>query len=51
VAGLGSLFELEEARRTFVEAQIAVIQLENERVSAWIALYRALGGGWPPSPT
>ena len=47
-AGLGSLFELEEARRTFLEAQIAVIQLERERVAAWISLYRALGGGWSP---
>jgi outer membrane protein, multidrug efflux system len=45
-AGLGSLLELEEARRDAVQARIALIELERERVSAWIALYRALGGGW-----
>ncbi|CAN5180712.1 efflux transporter outer membrane subunit [soil metagenome] len=44
--GLGTLFELEDARRSAVAAQIALIDLQRERVSAWIALYRALGGGW-----
>ena len=45
-AGLASLVELEEARRSLLLAQSAVINLERERRSAWIALYRALGGGW-----
>ena len=27
-------------------AQIALIELQRERSTAWIALYRALGGGW-----
>ena len=44
--GLASLFELEDARRTAVQAQSALIDLERERVAAWISLYRALGGGW-----
>jgi NodT family efflux transporter outer membrane factor (OMF) lipoprotein len=44
--GLASLFELEDARRTAVQAQGALIDLQRERVIAWIALYRALGGGW-----
>jgi outer membrane protein, multidrug efflux system len=44
--GLASLFELEDARRTAVAAQQALIELQRERVAAWIALYRALGGGW-----
>jgi NodT family efflux transporter outer membrane factor (OMF) lipoprotein len=44
--GLASLFELEDARRTAVQAQAALIDLQRERVAAWIALYRALGGGW-----
>jgi NodT family efflux transporter outer membrane factor (OMF) lipoprotein len=47
-AGIVSLFDLEEARRSLVAAQSAVIELQRERVAAWIALYRALGGGWPP---
>jgi multidrug efflux system outer membrane protein len=45
-AGMASLFELEDARRSMVAAQSAVIELHRERVFAWIALYRALGGGW-----
>lgn len=45
-AGLASLFELEDARRSAVQAQGALIELQRERVAAWISLYRALGGGW-----
>ena len=45
-AGLGSLIELEDARRTSFAADAAVAALEYEGVSAWIALYRAVGGGW-----
>lgn len=48
-SGLASLFELEDARRDAVQARTALIELERERVSAWIALYRALGGGWSTS--
>ncbi|MEK8029362.1 efflux transporter outer membrane subunit [Ideonella sp. DXS29W] len=44
--GLASLFELEDARRSAALARSQLIDLERERVSAWIALYRALGGGW-----
>lgn len=44
--GLGSLFELEDARRTLFAAETALVGLQRERAAAWIALYRALGGGW-----
>lgn len=44
--GMASLFELEDARRTALAAQSALIDLRRERVAAWISLYRALGGGW-----
>lgn len=44
--GLASLFELEEARRSDVQAQVAIVDLEQQRTQAWIQLYRALGGGW-----
>ncbi|MCE2657189.1 MAG: efflux transporter outer membrane subunit [Rubrivivax sp.] len=44
--GISSIFELEDARRTAVAARSAFIELQRERVAAWIALYRALGGGW-----
>lgn len=45
-AGGGSLFELEDARRTFLSAQQTQISVQREHVTAWIALYKALGGGW-----
>ncbi|MEO7399457.1 MAG: efflux transporter outer membrane subunit [Polaromonas sp.] len=45
-SGLASLVELEDARRTLLAAQGNVVNLERERRSAWVALYRALGGGW-----
>jgi multidrug efflux system outer membrane protein len=41
-----SLFELEDARRSALAAQQALIAVQQERVNAWIALYKALGGGW-----
>lgn len=45
-AGLGSLFELEDARRTLFAAQTARVALQRERAEARVALYRATGGGW-----
>ena len=45
-SGLASLVELEDARRTRLAAQSAVANLQLERRHAWVALYRALGGGW-----
>jgi NodT family efflux transporter outer membrane factor (OMF) lipoprotein len=44
--GLASLLELEDARRTRLAAENAVINLQRERRQAWVALYRAAGGGW-----
>jgi outer membrane protein, multidrug efflux system len=45
-ANLANLFELEEARRASLQADTNVFTLENERILAWIDLYRAMGGGW-----
>ena len=50
-AGLGSLVELEDARRTSVFAQQSLLGLERDRIAAWISLYRAAGGGWAASST
>lgn len=44
--GLASLVELEEARRVALAAQSGLLGLALERNLAWVALYRALGGGW-----
>jgi NodT family efflux transporter outer membrane factor (OMF) lipoprotein len=49
--GLASLFDLEDARRSATQAHSQLIELQRERVGAWIALYRALGGGWRPAQT
>ncbi len=45
-AGLGSLLELEDARRTLLAAETGLVSLQRERMAAGIALYRAAGGGW-----
>jgi len=44
--GMASLFELEDARRSRLAAEQTVITLQRERSAAWVALYRAAGGGW-----
>ena len=33
------------------DAQVALIDLQRERSTAWITLYRALGGGWADTDT
>ena len=45
-SGLASLIELENTRRTLLNAQTTLATLEQSRRSAWVALYRAMGGGW-----
>jgi outer membrane protein, multidrug efflux system len=44
--GLASLVELEDARRFALAAELQWIGLQRERAASWVALYRALGGGW-----
>lgn len=45
-SGLASLPDLEEARRNALSAETTQVGLQRERSTAWIALYRAVGGGW-----
>lgn len=45
-SGLGSLIEVEDQRRALLAAETALVSLQRERIAAWIALYRAVGGGW-----
>lgn len=45
-SGLASLVELEDARRLRLAAEISLVNLQQQRSAAWIALYRAVGGGW-----
>ena len=46
--GLASLVELEDARRNALASESALLALDLERSQAWVALYRALGGGFDP---
>jgi outer membrane protein TolC len=44
--GMASLVELEDSRRAALAAESALASLQLERQRAWVALYRACGGGW-----
>lgn len=44
--GTGSLLDLELARRSALAASASLVQVQRERVAAWVALYKAVGGGW-----
>ena len=46
--GLASLIELEDTRRSALASETNRVNLRRERMAAWIALYRAAGGGWEP---
>lgn len=49
-SGLASLLELEDSRRALLQARQSMIEREQEQAGQWIALYRALGGGFTPEP-
>lgn len=50
-AGSTSMLERENARRNALDAQRSLISLRTEQVRDWIALYKALGGGWDSAAT
>lgn len=45
-AGTIGLLDFEIARRQALSAQVDLIALQRDRITQWIALYKALGGGW-----
>jgi NodT family efflux transporter outer membrane factor (OMF) lipoprotein len=45
-AGLETLLTLEQARRSAISAETTLIAQRRDHVRSWIALYKALGGGW-----
>jgi multidrug efflux system outer membrane protein len=49
-AGGASLLDREEARRSAQLAEISLIEVRRDSVRYWIALYKALGGGWNAMP-
>lgn len=50
-SGFASLLDLEETRRLSFNADNILAATRREHVNAWIALYRAVGGGWTPADT
>lgn len=48
-SGLASQLELEETRRLAVSARTQHLSVQREAITAWISLYRAIGGDWHPS--
>ena len=50
-SGFASLLDLEETRRLSFNADNILATTRREHVNAWIALYRAVGGGWTPADT
>jgi outer membrane protein, multidrug efflux system len=50
-AGGASLLDREEARRSAQSAEITLIETRRDAVRYWIALYKALGGGWNADAT
>lgn len=49
--GMASTLEVEEARRVALAAESTQWSLQQERNRAFVALYRALGGGWDAATT
>jgi NodT family efflux transporter outer membrane factor (OMF) lipoprotein len=47
--GTVNLLDLEQARRSSLAANAGLLQVQRERVVAWLALYKAMGGGWASS--
>lgn len=49
--GKSSLLELEDARRQSLLSEEQLLSIQVEEAQAWIALYKAAGGGWEASAT
>lgn len=44
--GFANLIEVEEVRRQALAADVGRLGLQRDRLLAWVAVYRAVGGGW-----
>ena len=45
-SGGASMLELETARRSTISAEVSLLALQQNRLLYWIALYKAVGGGF-----
>lgn len=48
-AGYSSYLEQLDAQRGLLAAELALVQAQADRLSAYVSLYQALGGGWSPA--
>ena len=47
-SGLTPYYQLMDAQRTLLAAELAAAQLQNLRLNSTVALVKAIGGGWDP---
>jgi len=48
-AGYSSYLEQLDAQRALLNSELALAQVQGDRLSAYVLLYQALGGGWNPA--
>ena len=46
IAGSANMIDRESSRRDALDAQRSLVSLRTQKAQYWIALYKALGGGW-----
>lgn len=49
-AGYSSYLEQLDAQRGLLSADLSLLQVSNDRLSATVSLFQALGGGWTATP-
>lgn len=47
-AGYASYLDQIDAQRSLLSAQLSLVQVETQRLTAMVSLYEAMGGGWDP---
>jgi multidrug efflux system outer membrane protein len=47
-SGLTPYYQLMDAQRTLLSAELAAAQIQNLRLNSTVALVKAIGGGWDP---
>lgn len=48
-AGYSSYIEQLDAQRGLLSAELALVQAQADRLTAYVAVYQAFGGGWSPA--
>ena len=43
------LVEQLDAQRNLLTAELSLVQAEADRLTSYVALYQAMGGGWSPA--